>query len=111
MSLNQWQNGKLRPVYAPAGVHEGGVDRLARLPYDVMQWQEPGASVASEWVVSPPADSGQHFVNVDAGDALDDGLLQGFGFYDRERYILEPSRSPSDGFTNSVQDLHFFGPI
>ena len=109
MSLNQWQSAKLRPVYAFAGVHEGGVERIARLPYDVMLWQEPGASIASQWVVSPPADSGQHIVEFD-GDRLDEGAHQAFGFYDRERYILDQSRT-ADGSDETVESLHFFGSV
>ena len=108
--MNQWQSATLRPVYAPAGVHNGGrVERISRLPFDVMQWQEPGASVAQQWVVSPTADSGQHYVDVTAGDRLDDAGLTAFGFYDHDRLLLDPGRTL--GEDDAVEDIHFFGPI
>ena len=109
--MNKWQNGRLRTVWSPAGVHANNSDaRYARLPFDVLNWQEPGASVTSEWVVSPPADANFVVGQYAMGDILDEGYASQFGFYDWERYLLEPNQV-GKGAGDSVQDLHFFGPV
>jgi hypothetical protein len=109
MSLNQWQSGKLQAVFSPAGVHENGEARYARNNFDILKWQEPGASRAVEWVVSPTADSVPPGEEINAGDLLDEGLAQEFGFYELVPLLLEPFRNVGQG--DSVQDLHFFGPV
>ena len=108
MSLNVWQSGRLRAVYSPAGIYANGDRRYARNPFDILKWQEPGATIASEWVVSPTADSGQHLVDIN-DFALDEGLASHFGFYEAVPLFVEPFRKVGEG--DSVQDLHFFGPV
>ena len=107
MALTVWQRAQLQATYSPEGVHENGEPRYSRNNFDVMRWQEPGATVASEWVVSPVADSGQHMVDVNAGTL---GVLpQHFGFYDYPPMLIEQHRTVGDG--DGVFDLHFFGPV
>ena len=109
MSLNVWQSGRLRAVFSPAGVYANGGARYARNNFDMLKWQEPGATKASEWVVSPTADSVPPGTEITAGDLLDEGLAQDFGFYDLVPLLLEPFRTTGEG--DSAQDLHFFGPV
>ncbi len=107
--MNVWQSGKLQAVFSPAGVHANGEARYARNNFDFLKWQEPGASAAVLWVVSPTADSVPPGVEIDVGDLLDEGLAQEFGFYELSPLLLESHRDSGD-FT-STQDLHFFGPV
>ena len=107
--MNVWQSGKLRAVFSPAGVNANGEARYARNNFDLLQWQEPGASIAAPWVVSPTADSVPPGEEINGGDLLDEGLAQEFGFYELMPLLLESYRDSGD-FT-SAQDLHFFGPV
>ena len=109
MSLNVWQRAQVRAVYSPAGIFANGQKRYARNPFDILKWKDPGATTATEWVVSPTADSVPPGTEIDAGDILDEGLAQDYGFYELVPLLLEPFRTV--GEDDGVQDLHFFGPV
>lgn len=106
-----WESGRLTAVYHPVGTRSDGELRLKRANYDVLEWQGPGATRTSTYVVplgfERVTDSDlEDYIHSDARDAIEVG--QEFGFYQKGVAIVEPHQA--DG-SDSWVGLQFFGHI
>jgi hypothetical protein len=104
---DQWQTGKLTPVFQPVGRRTSGETVYRRAAFDLLQWA-PVAGNDEELFVST---HGFEALNSDAVNLLSDGdaISAGgeFGFYTLDQFVSEPHEG--DGVGDDIQSLHGFG--
>ena len=101
-----WETGKLQAVLHPVGKRANGEQRYVRGNYDVLEWQAPGASAPSQYVV--PLSIGER-ISAGGVNLTDVQIGHEFGYYDLERHVIELHEA--DGRGDSWRSLHSFGTI
>jgi len=106
MAEDIWKKGRLTPVYQQVGTHaDSSEPRYSRAPYDVLRWTPPGGTKEEVYIL--PLGHELSVGGLALGGALDWQQGMEFGFYDDNRYILDPERA--NGGDDGWQDCHGFG--